>query len=254
MSELSRQRILFDQISTDQLEEDAYNGITVYQRHFHRNFLNLLTQKYPILNWLIGTNNFTKINYDYFFHYPTHSGNVTTYGDQLDSYLEQISVDLFNMSFLIDLVKFEKQLFYSSVVSEFEREPFELNILNEYDPSSFTFLFVEHLSFFKTKWPLIDVYNAYKSIECNKPVITPTNYTYPIALYFFNTIDGFKLQIEQIKEDTMLFHHYLKNHSLLGALELMSDEFDFYQWLTYATSKNWIIGISFVNHSSKDTL
>ncbi|KRH78809.1 hypothetical protein FERRO_18050 [Ferrovum sp. JA12] len=252
MSELLRQIALFDLISVDQIDQDIYNGITVYQRHFHRNFLDLLIQKYPVLNWLIGTNSLTKINYDYFFKYPTHSGNITTYGDQLDSYLEYISLDQFNMSFLLDLVKFEKQLFYSSVVSEFDREIFELSILNEYDPSSFTFLFVEHLSFFQTEWSLIDVYNAYKSNEASQPVISSTNYRYSIAIYFLNTNYGFKLQIEQIEDDYIRFQQYLKNHSLLDALELMSDEFDFHQWLTYVTSKNWITGILLIDNSPKD--
>ncbi|KXW56738.1 putative DNA-binding domain-containing protein [Ferrovum sp. PN-J185] len=248
MTELERQLYLFNEIVTDKYQINNHSGIGVYQRHFHQNFLNLLIQKYPILYWLIESHNFKTINYNYFFHYPTHSGNITTYGDQLDTYLKDISLKGFSSSFLIDLVKFEKELFYSSVISEFESNPFDLNVLFKHDPSYFTILFPKHLVVFQTEWPLIDVYNAYKSIARNKPVIVGTDQKQFIALYFLNTKNRFQLQVEHIDEDYVLFYQYLKNHSLLDALELMSHKFDFKQWLTYAINRNWIAGIQFINN------
>lgn len=89
-------------------------GFSVYVNNTHEALQDSLTQKFPIIEQLLGSECFRQVCRDYIYKHPLRHGNRSAYGECMDTHIAAIDA-LATLPYLADVARFEWAYFTSSI-------------------------------------------------------------------------------------------------------------------------------------------
>ncbi len=215
-------------------------GLQAYRSNGHALAQRALAAAFPVLNQLLGEENFAGLARAFWQRHPPVHGDIALWGDQLPGFAGQ-SAQLVDEPYLADVARVEWALHSAATAADAVADPGSFRLLVEQEPAAVTLVLAPGVSVIESRWPVVSIIHAHVTGEPGLD-LAGERLRAGVAETALVWRQGFKPMLRQAARAEAGFLAAIEAGHALGAALEAEDGIDFNNWLAPAVQSALVLG------------
>lgn len=229
------------------LQDDSLRvrGLQAYRSHGHALAQRALAAAYPVINQMLGDENFDGLARAYWQRHPPDRGDMGQWGGQLPGYVEQ-AAQLAVEPCLADVARVEWALHRTATAADVVPDPGSFSLLVEHDPAAVTLDMAAGAQVIRSAWPVVSLVNAHLT-GVPDPALAGERLRAGTAEIALVWRQGFRPMLRESTPAEAAFLEAIQARLALDAALEAAEGLDFNTWLAPAVQSGLLAGASLLS-------
>lgn len=213
--------------------EQWQRGLEAYRSNGHALAQRALAGAYPVVQQLLGEENFTALALDLWLCHPPQRGDMAHWGEALPAHIESVAELNEQEPYLADVARVEWLLHRAATVADAAPNPGSFQLLAERDPADVTLALSPGVACLASRYPVVSIVNAHLE---NEPTLEEAGQRLRASVAETALVwrQGFKPRLRQAAAGEQAFIAALQEKRSLADSLLAAPELAFNDWLAPA--------------------
>lgn len=229
----------------------AQRGLRAYRANAQALAETSLQASYPVLQQLLGAENFAHIAHDFWQHTPPQRGDLAHWGGELAVYLEQLpqlQALLLEHPYLPDVARVEWALHTASTATDAALEPNSFQLLACGDPARLRLIPSPGFALVRSAYPVVAIGQLHDERMREMHETSREAIAHGVAQTAAIYRQGLRPMLGIADAaSAALMEATLHGQTLSAALDAAfaaDEDFDFSTWLARSVQAGWLVGVS----------
>lgn len=212
-----------------------HRGLRAYRANAQALAARALAAAYPVLEQLIGTENFAQLAHHFWLEKPPEKGDLAQWGGALAAFLQE-QPQLANEPYLPDVARLEWLLHQAATAADGVLDADSFGLLATCEPENLILTLAPGFALLASNYPVVSIVNAHLNGQIDQ--LRSVNLSRGELAVVWRC--GFKPQTRTcFKKEFELLAVFGVQHTL----QTVSVEFDFASWLSRAVQSGLVLGV-----------